>query len=156
MIKRNHSRLKNFFAGTVKFTKTLEDTKNYSLLIEKRIAEKSYFPYIIKDRETGKFIGLVDIKNIDWTIPKAEIGYFIDKNSEGQGIITKAVKELLIRINKEFKFKKILCRSVKENLGSIAVAKRNGFEYEGTIRRDYRTSDGDLVDLEFYGKLYNY
>jgi hypothetical protein len=33
---------------------------------------------------------LVDVKNIDWNVPKAELDSFIDSNYEGLGITTKA------------------------------------------------------------------
>ena len=94
LIDTNRGRLEDFFAGTVSKTKTLEATEAYCKIIKTRISEKSYLPYIITDVHTNKYIGLVDIKNIDWSIPKAEIGYFIDHHYEGRGIITSAVKQV--------------------------------------------------------------
>jgi ribosomal-protein-serine acetyltransferase len=36
-------------------------------------------------------IGIIFIKNINWRIPEYELGYFIDKAYEGQGIMTKII-----------------------------------------------------------------
>jgi len=153
LINSNRARLSEYFAGTVANTKTLEDTLNYCKLIDQRVKNKSYFPFIIVNRENNAFIGLVDVKNIDWLVPKAELGYFIDVNYEGKGIITKALNNVITHLTKEYQFKKLLCRVNSQNLGSVNVALKNGFELEGTIRNDYRTTDNTLVDLNYYGKI---
>ena len=101
-----------------------------------------------------KLIGFIDIKNIDWEVPKAELGAFIDKNYEGKGIITHHLTHLIDTIVQRHGFKKLLCRIAKENKRSIQVAIACGFLYEGTIKRDYRTTDGRLIDLNYYGKLF--
>ena len=155
LIENNRSRLEDFFAGTVCKTETLEDTLSYCEEIEERIKAKTYFPYLIIETVSQKVIGLIDVKNIDWEIPKAELGAFIDQNHEGKGIITALGKELIHQIIKEHQFKKLLCRAASRNTRSIKVIERIGFELEGTIRRDYRTTKGELVDLNYYGKLFD-
>jgi len=88
LIDSNRVRLSEYFAGTVANTRTLEDTINYCKLIDEKVKNKSYFPYIIVNRKNNNFIGYVDVKNIDWSVPKAELGYFIDSEYEGRGIIS--------------------------------------------------------------------
>lgn len=77
LINSNRTHLEDFFSGTVSETKTLEDTNNYCKIIEQRIIDKSYFPFMISDVESKAFIGLVDVKNIDWNVPKAELGFLL-------------------------------------------------------------------------------
>jgi RimJ/RimL family protein N-acetyltransferase len=36
----------------------------------------------------------------------------------------------------------------------MAVILKNGFELEGTIRNDYRTTKGEIVDLNYYGRVF--
>jgi len=153
LIDTNRARLSEYFAGTVANTKTLEDTLNYCKLIDQRVKNKSYFPFIIINKENNSFIGLIDIKNMDWGVPKAEIGYFIDFEYEGKGIISQALNYVIVYLTKEYHFKKLLCRVNSKNLGSINVALKNGFELEGTIRNDYRTTNNKVVDLNYYGKV---
>jgi len=155
LIDDNRKRLEAFFAGTVSRTKTLDDTILYGELMEQRIKDKSYFPFIIVDKKSEAFIGLIDIKNIDWSFPKAEIGYFIDANYEGKGVISEALGLLVDYLVNTYQFKKLLCRANSKNLGSLKVALKNGFELEGTIRRDYKTTEGELVDLNYYGRIFN-
>lgn len=154
LIDSNRERLETYFAGTVKNTRTLEDTIRYCKQIDERVAQKSYFIYTIIDKKTNSLIGLIDVKNIDWNIPKAELGYFIDTKYEGKGVITRALAQTIEFLIKEYNFKKLLCRVNKQNTGSIKVAEKNGFELEGTIRNDYRTTSGDIVDLNYYGRIF--
>ncbi len=155
LIENNRSRLEDFFAGTVSKTKTLEDTLLYCEEIQEKIKDFSYLPYMITDTNTNEFIGLVDVKNINKDIPKAELGSFIDRQYEGKGIVTDATQLVVDHIVKEYKFIKLLCRANARNKGSIAVILKNGFELEGTIRRDYKTTKGEVVDLNYYGKVFD-
>lgn len=154
LIDNNRPRLEDFFAGTVSKCKTLDDTRDYCKAIAKRIEEKSYFPFMIIDTKTNDYVGLVDVKNIDWNVPKAELGSFIDKNYESQGIVTKTGRLVVNHLVETFKFKKLLCRANRRNLGSISVILKIGFELEGTIRNDYRTTKGEIVDLNYYGRVF--
>lgn len=155
LIQNNKERLEDFFAGTIARTKTLHDTKQYCIQIEKKIDLKAYFPYLIIDNETNLLVGLIDVKNIDWNIPKGELGAFIDKDFEGKGVVTHFVNSLIFEIVKEHNFKKLFCRVAPRNIRSINVVERIGFVLEGTIRRDYRTTKGELIDLNYYGQLFD-
>jgi len=154
LIDNNRKRLEAFFAGTVSKTKTLAEAFDYCKLIDKRIKDKSYLPFVIIEIHTNNFVGLIDVKNIDWPIPKAEIGYFIDSNYEGKGIISDGLGLLVTHLVETYDFKKLLCRANCNNIGSLKVALKNGFELEGTIRRDYKTTKGELVDLNYYGRIF--
>ena len=154
LIDNNRTRLEDFFAGTVSKTLTFEDTKHYCVEIQQRIKNKSYFPFMIKDLKTNRFVGLVDVKNIDWNVPKAELGSFIDSTYEAKGITTKATKLVVDHIVNTYKFIKLLCRANSRNKGSIGVILKCGFELEGTIRNDYRTTKGEIVDLNYYGRIF--
>ncbi|WP_299123946.1 GNAT family protein [uncultured Tenacibaculum sp.] len=154
LINKNKNRLEDFFAGTVKYTQTLQDTEEYCKKIDVRIEEKTYYPYLIIDKKLGKAIGFIDFKNIDWDVPKAELGAFIDVSYEGKGIITQSFNYILENTVKKHQFKKLFCRISKENTRSINLALRCGFEQEGVLRCDYRTTKGELVDLNYYGRLF--
>lgn len=155
LIQNNLERLADFFAGTVRRTTTLQDTKAYCVEIEQRIIDKTYFPYLIIETRTENLVGLIDLKNIDWSIPKGELGAFIDKDHEGRGIITHYGRVLIDQIVSEHHFKKLFCRASPRNTRSIQVIERIGFEFEGTLKRDYKTTQGELVDLNYYGKLFD-
>src|SRR5688572_8167019 len=95
LVENNRKRLEDFFSGTVAKTKTVEDTKKFLTELMERTAAKTFFPYGIFDRDTNEIIGYIHVMNFDWNIPKAEIGFFIDSNFAGKGIISKAVVVLM-------------------------------------------------------------
>src|SRR5688572_6096114 len=86
LIDKNRKRLEDFFAGTVAKNKTIIDTQLFIADVLEKAEKKIYFPFVIVDTETQKLIGYTDIKSIDWNIPKAELGFYVDENYEGKGI----------------------------------------------------------------------
>lgn len=153
LVEQNRERLEDFFTGTVSKTKTVEDTTNFVLDIVQRSKDKTYFPYIIVDASNQTIAGFLDLKNIDWNIPKAEMGLYIDKNYANKGISTKAFNLFCDFCFEEYKFKKLFLRTHYNNRFARRIAERCGFEMEGTIRRDYKTTSGEIVDLIYYGRI---
>jgi len=100
-------------------------------------------------------VGFIDLKNINWNIPKTEIGYFVNRDDEGKGISSNALKMIIGFCFNELKMSKLFLRTTKSNLGSQRVAEKNGFEKEGFVKRDYKTASGEIVDLLYYGLINN-
>jgi len=153
LVENNRQRLEDFFTGTVSKTKTYEETRNFVEDMVQRAKEKVYFPYIVIDNSNRNIVGFLDLKNIDWSIPKSELGFYIDKNYAGKGITTKALNLLCEFCFSEYKFQKLFLRTHPSNISAKTVAEKCGFELEGTIRKDYKTTSGKVVDLVYYGKL---
>lgn len=153
LIEQNRKRLEDFFTGTVSKTQTFEDTRAFLKDITQRATEKTYFPYIIVDTSNNKIAGFLDLKNIDWNIPKSEMGLYIDKDYAHQGISTRAFQLFCDFCFEEYQFKKLFLRTHYNNTFARKVAEKCGFEIEGTIRRDYKTTSGEIVDLIYYGKI---
>lgn len=153
LVERNRRRLEDFFAGTVTRTKEINATKIFLLeLIEKREL-KQYYPFVLIDNSTNNFIAFIDLKNLDWTIPKTEIGCYTDEKFAGKGLTTKAMKHFLEFCFEHFKFKKIFLRTHHSNKAAQSLAYKCGFKIEGTIRMDYKTTSGEIVDLIYFGLL---
>jgi RimJ/RimL family protein N-acetyltransferase len=153
MVERNRSRLADFFTGTVSKTRTLEDTRMFLAEIEEKRNNRIYFPYLVIERDSNKIIGFLDLKNIDWTIPKAEMGCYMDADHAGKGVASKAFAVFCDHCFTAFSFEKLFLRTHESNIAAQKLAERNGFEREGVIRKDYKTTSGELVDLIYYGRL---
>ena len=153
MVDKNRSRLEDFFTGTVSRTGTKEATKEFVADITRRAEERTYFPYVIIDNTKDKIIGYLDLKNIDWSIPKAEMGGYVDEFYAGKGIMAKAFEVFCAYCFETHGFQKLFLRTHQSNTAARRIAEKAGFEVEGTIRRDYKTTSGELVDLIYYGKL---
>jgi len=153
LVERNRKRLEDFFTGTVSKTKDVAATKIFLEEIVERRNAKQYFPFVVVDQINNNLIAFMDLKNIDWTIPKAEIGCYTDTEFAGTGLTTKAMQLFLEYSFAHFGFKKIFLRTHQSNIAAQQVADKCGFELEGTIRMEYKTTAGEIVDLKYYGRL---
>ena len=91
------------------------------------------------------------LKSINWRVPKCELAYFIDKNNEGKGIISGITKVMVDFCFNELNMNKIWIETGEDNFGSKAIALKNGFKMEGLLRNNFRDSDGNLMNIEYYG-----
>ena len=153
LVERNRKRLEDFFTGTVSNTQDLKSTEEFLIKIDNKRRNKEYYPYLVVDNLTNDFIAFIDLKNLDWSIPKTEIGCYADEKVAGKGVTTKAMKLFMDYCFENFNFKKIYLRTHQSNRAARIVAEKCGFELEGTIRMDYITTAGEIVDLMYYGKL---
>ena len=153
LVQKNRDRLADYFVGTVSRTKTYKEAQEFVEEMIKHTISNTYFPYVIIDHKDEKIIGFIDLKNIDWNIPKTQIGFYIDESYAGKGIISKAIREICDHCFEEKGFEKLFMRIHPENIAAQKVAEKCGFELEGTIRNDYKTTSGELIDLLYYGKL---
>lgn len=153
LIDNNRKRLEDFFTGTVSRTRTFEDTEIFlKEIIQKRYA-KLYYAFVIEDNESKELVGFIDIKNIDWNIPKAELGCYTDERYAGKGITAKAFSVFVGYCFEHFGFTKLFLRTHESNLAAQKLAEKTGFLIEGKIRKDYKTTKGEIVDLIYYGKI---
>jgi ribosomal-protein-serine acetyltransferase len=155
LVENNRKRLEDFFTGTVSRTKTFEETRTFLEENIQRARDKKYFPFIIEDIATREIVGFIDVKNIDWNIPKAELGCYADEKYAGTGLTSKAFSLVVDHCFAHFGFKKLFLRTHQSNVAAQRLAEKTGFEVEGRIRRDYKTTKGELVDLIYYGQLGN-
>lgn len=110
----------------------------------------SYY-FLIRKKEGEKPVGVLSIKTIDKSVPKAELAYFIDKEYEGKGLVTKGLGWLVKYAFEQAKLARVYVRVHPDNIGSRRVAEKNGFLQEGVMRHDSRDGDGRLCDAVYYG-----
>jgi ribosomal-protein-serine acetyltransferase len=100
------------------------------------------------DRLAG-FAGLFDI---DPDFKSAEIGYWVDLASEGQGLVTRAGHALLRYAFDDLALHRVALKCAATNSASIKVAQRLGFRLEGRLLKADRIGD-EWVDFLIYGLL---
>lgn len=130
LVDRNRKRLEDFFTKTVSRTKTVEDTALFLNELIKKSQEKTYYPFVVVDIEANVPVGFIDIKNIDWAIPKAELGCFMDEKYSGQGITTKVFSLFVDYCFNHFGFEKLCLRTHHSNKQARQLAEKCGFEVE--------------------------
>ena len=100
----------------------------------------------------SKLIGSIGFVYFDLDAKKTEIGYWIDKDEEGKGIITRACRVLIDYAFNELEMNRVEIRCSTKNLRSGAVPERLGFTKEAVLRQAERLKDG-LHDFSVYGLL---
>lgn len=156
LIYTNKSYIEKGFAGTVKRCQTKEGAK---ILFKEWALEEiksKYFSFFIKSIQTTTIVGLVNIKNIDYSINKCEIGYFISEQVAGKGIVSKFTSDVVTYSFEELQMNKVFLRISPENIGSQKVAFNNGFKKEGVLREEYKGFEDKLEDVMYFGLLKTY
>ncbi|WP_310555214.1 GNAT family protein [Flavobacterium sp.] len=153
LIDKNRNHINKTFPVTVSNCIDLEMSKSFvanNIQIEK---EKTGFYFYIRNIETNHLIGYIGIKKIDYNISKCELFYFIDKDFEGKGIISKAISDVIVFCFKELLMNKIYICTSKINFGSQQIALKNKFIQEGVLRQEFKNGEGVLEDINYYGLL---
>ena len=97
-------------------------------------------------------IGSIGFVGFDWKARKTDIGYWLVKEEEGKGIITRATRMLIGYAFDELELNRIEIQCSSQNLRSAAVPERLGFKKEGVLRQaEFR--NGQLRDFSIYGLL---
>lgn len=89
----------------------------------------------------GRLVGCIGYHGIDWTNYKTEIGYWLDGNATGKGIMTRACRGIVRYSFRHYRLHRIQIRCMPENTRSRAVAERLGFRQEGILRDEVYMRD---------------
>ena len=149
LVDANRTYLKEWLPW-VEGTKTPNDSRNFLKNARRFSFGGQQFHTLIIYK--GKIIGLAGFNAIHKKHQKGEIGYWIAEDMQGKGIVTKAIKCLIVYGFKHLDLNRILIRVSTKNLKSKRVAQRLGFTYEGTLREDYLHKN-QFLDMEIYGLL---
>lgn len=151
LVQRNAKRLKDYFPVTIEKTltreKALQTIKMYKMLEE----QKQLVVFMVEQK--SELVAVVFLKNFDKKVNKCEVSYFTDKESEGQGIATQAVKEIAAKAFNDYNISKLFCRIDTNNTASNKVARKVGFQLEGILKQEFQIADGSVVDINYYGML---
>ncbi len=146
----NKERLKFFFPVTLEMNSSLEKSIEYISIKNKEIEEKSNFTFAIRNINNENIVGLMIIKKIDWDKKQGEFAYCIGSEFEGKGLTSFAVKEMTKFSFEELGLKTLQIISHKTNLGSIEVAKNNGFVWQQTLLNEFTPTNEEPLDMELY------
>ncbi len=102
---------------------------------------------------THTLVGGSGLHNINWRVPRFEIGYWVRQRFAGQGYISEAVRGIT-----RFAFETLGARRVEihcdaRNARSQRVARRAGYALEATLRQHDVSPDGELIDTLIFVRL---
>jgi RimJ/RimL family protein N-acetyltransferase len=88
-------------------------------------------------KETGRVIGIVALRGINYQSKVAETGFWIGIDFWGEGLATEAVRLALDFGFKELQLHRVNAWTAEENMGSRRVMEKCGFKSEGVMRDAY-------------------
>ncbi|MDW6094408.1 GNAT family protein [Vibrio rhizosphaerae] len=89
----------------------------------------------------GELVGNIGFNSIDHELKKAEIGYWLGQQYQGNGIITRACRFLIAYAFETLKVEKVQIAVAADNLPSRAVCERLGMTLEGIISHQEKVGD---------------
>lgn len=146
----NEQRFKRYFPKTLEQNLTPDLSQ---LFVEKKVEQfdtKEEFLFTIKTLFSNKLIGLVYLKETDWTKKQAEFAYCIDYNSERKGLMSKTIKKLSNYAFNHLDLQTLQIIVHQTNTGSVNVAKNCGFTHVKTLKGEYTPPGEQPLDMELY------
>lgn len=139
----NNEKIANNLRDSFPHPYTKKDGQNWLLLIK----NEEIFAVTNSDNEAIGSIGLT-IQN-DIHSLTAELGYWLSEDYWNQGIITKAIAEIIDYGFNELRLERIFATPFKTNIGSCKVLEKNNFIKEGILRNNCK-KNGIIYDNVMY------
>lgn len=154
MSQKNRSHLTRYESDNVAMSiKSLEDAEVLVRQLDAEwIARRCFFMGAF-DNKTDAFIAQIYVGPINWDLPEFGLGYFVDKEYEGRGFVTEAVKATLGFIFDHLNAHRVQIECDDTNDRSIRLAERCGFVKEGHLRENKRNMDGTVSGTQYFGLL---
>jgi ribosomal-protein-serine acetyltransferase len=149
LVDRNRAHLRPWL-GWVDRTNSVGDLNNFVASAGSRWFERGDVVAVILC--DGAPAGVIGLEDTDLLNRSAEIGYWLGKEYEGLGLITRSVQVMLDYAFGDAGLNRVQIRVSPLNSRSKAVARRLGFVYEGTLRQVACLYD-QFEDLEYYSIL---
>ncbi|MCX6789770.1 MAG: GNAT family protein [Candidatus Gribaldobacteria bacterium] len=137
--------------ATVPYPYTIKMAKEW---VAKKLKENKNRQPIIIDFVidiNGEVAGAIGFHKIEQE-HRAEIGYWLAEKYWGSGIMTEAIREASKFAFGKLKLKRIYAAVFPWNKASMRVLEKNGFKFEGILRKN-TLKNGKLIDDHIFAKI---
>tara|TARA_Y100001933_G_C18667367_1_gene425421 strand:+ start:54 stop:593 length:540 start_codon:yes stop_codon:yes gene_type:complete len=117
----------------VDFTKSTSDIESYFQTCIDRKKANNGFDLTINLND--KIVGIIGLHKIDHLNKLTSIGYWLPKQNEGKGFMTKSVQALCNYCFTNLNLNRIEIACATDNIKSQNIPKRLNFKLEGTLRQ---------------------
>lgn len=119
-----------------------EIIKNYTELFENGESLR----FVLKDKDKDKVIGIINFDQIIYgAFRSCYLGYSLDEEYQGKGIMTRSLQFSISYIINELKLNRIMANYIPQNYRSGKLLHKLGFEREGYARK-YLMLNGEWKD----------
>lgn len=149
LVNKNREEFRKWLPWVDK-TVSAEDTKKFLLECQQEFKDKKAADFGVLYE--GKWVGSMGFHTIKLDHEWAEIGYWLDGDYVGKGIMTECVKSIINYGFNELHLHRIQIICDSRNVKSKAIPERLGFKQEGFIRESRKHENG-FSDSLIYGLL---
>lgn len=103
-------------------------------------------------RESGAYVGRIDLHSFDFEAPRCEVGYVVDEAHAGRGLMREAVLAVMA-LGFSLGLVRIQALSDARNARALAFAQALGLQREGLLRCHERDAQGALCDMVMFAAL---
>jgi len=147
LVTKNHEHLYAWMHWVSQGGITRENIRDFVRRSERAAREQAQYNAVIL--QNGEIIGCTGFPEIDWNDRWAQIGYWLDKERTGKGVITHAVRALTTYAFEALELNRVEIRCAASNRESAAIPIRLGFVHEGTLRKMRLLHNEYVDDLVF-------
>jgi precorrin-6Y C5,15-methyltransferase (decarboxylating) len=97
----------------------------------------------------GTLAGVIDLKDVDWSLMSAKVGYWVAPWARGRGAASEATRALCLWALREYDFERLELWAATGNVASQRAAQKAGFVREGVARNGGKLHDG-RADMVMY------
>jgi len=143
MLLRSDPRVNEFIgrSGTI----TLEEARLFIEKIRKGVANKESLYWAIALKGHGTLIGTICLWNFSADKARAEAGYELSPAYQGQGFMQEALEKVIAYGFGPLKLKMITALLMADNIRSIKLLKRNGFQLDAGFEHVPEAATGGLA-----------
>ena len=148
-VNANRSHLSAFLPW-VDHMKSVSDFSNYIQHCEKLFEDKTDVSFVIIANNT--VAGRIGLHYIHPQNRVASIGYWLTKDFEGEGIITRSCRAIINHAFKEMNLHRLEIKAAVDNSRSQAIPRKLGFTKEGILRQAELVNE-QFLDIVLYSLL---
>ncbi|MEJ6400017.1 GNAT family N-acetyltransferase [Nicoliella lavandulae] len=131
---------------------SVQDELNFINFARHQFIDAKLFLFVIT--YNGKPVGMIDLHNINYDNHSAEVGYWLSTTAQGHGIMTNALKQMIMNLQPELQLHKITVVADVDNLPSRSIPQRLGFTHEAVLH-DHIFSNGRYHDADTFIRIFN-
>ena len=124
-------------------TKSVKDTQQFIKTSLEGLAEHKEMVCGIEWQ--GHIAGVITFNRIHHKLKKVELGYWVGKEQQGKGLVTRCINVMIDYAFNELHMEKVEIHVATGNVPSQNICKRLGFQQEGIIR-NAENLHGNIVD----------
>ncbi len=128
---------------------SIEESEKFCRTAQAQFINRTSLSYLAFD-SAGKLVASVGLHDINWKVPKFELGFWCRSSSHRKGVASESAEALLKLAFHELNARRVEALSDEMNLASRGVCERIGMQLEGIMRSERVTPDGELRNTCIY------